>query len=213
MIIKKMPVLQGFPDPANLRLLSRPFSGSGDFQPVFYDIETTGLSRTSTFLYLIGAAAIEDGSWQLCQWMAEKPEEEPAVLKAFSEFLSPYNSIVSYNGDHFDKPYLEARGALYGLSSLFDGKVSLDLYLQLKPLKKLLKLPQMKQPDLEDFLGVSKRVCCDGRECIRLYKDFLKNHDSMTAETVLGHNMEDVLGLGRIFSMLGYLELCNGNYK
>ena len=36
----------------------------------------------------------------------------------------------------------------------FEHKMSLDLYLTLKPLKTLLKLPALKQPCLEEFLGI-----------------------------------------------------------
>ena len=57
----------------------------------------------------------------------------------------------------------------------FEHKMSLDLYLTLKPLKTLLKLPALKQPCLEEFLGTKDRIYNNGKECIQLYKDFLKN--------------------------------------
>ena len=40
---------------------------------------TTGLSRNSTFLYLIGAVAYEENNWQMYQWMIENEEEEPEL--------------------------------------------------------------------------------------------------------------------------------------
>ena len=50
--------------------------------------------------------------------------------------------------------------------------------------------------------------------CIRdSYKDFLKKRDAFTADEILGHNLEDVLGLGRIFDMLGYLCIYDGDYE
>lgn len=213
MIVKKIPYLQGFPDFETVKNLSFSRVESEDFRPVFYDIETTGLSRNSTFLYLIGAIACLDGSWQLFQWMAEDPKEEAAVLKAFSEFMKEFTCLISYNGEHFDSPYLEARCSLHEIPFPFEKKSSLDLYLHLKPLKKLLKLPAMKQPCLEEFLGIGNRIYCDGKDCIRLYKDFLKKRDPEDARTVIGHNLEDVLGLGKIFMMLGYLKLYEGDYE
>ena len=54
--------------------------------PCFYDIETTGLSRYSTFLYLIGAVMQENNKWFLHQWMAEKEDEEPEILCEFLIF-------------------------------------------------------------------------------------------------------------------------------
>ena len=43
------------------------------------------------------------------------------------------------------------------------------------------------------------------RNALNFNKDFLKKRDAFTADEILGHNLEDVLGLGRIFDMLGYL--------
>ena len=89
------------------------------FVPLFYDIETTGLSRNSTFLYLIGAVAYEENNWQMYQWMIENEEEEPELLKTFSEFLQDFSCTIQYNGDSFDQPYLDARYQIHGLSSPF----------------------------------------------------------------------------------------------
>ena len=51
MIVKKMPILQGFPGFETVKKLTRNHVFSEHFAPLFYDIETTGLSRNSTFLY------------------------------------------------------------------------------------------------------------------------------------------------------------------
>lgn len=40
-----------------------------------------------------------------------------------------------------------------------------------------------------------------------------KKRDAFTADEILGHNLEDVLGLGRIFDMLGYLCIYDGDYE
>ena len=86
MIVKKMPILQGFPDFETVKKLTKSHVFSEHFVPVFYDIETTGLSRNSTFLYLVGAVAYEEKNWQMYQWMIEDETEEPALLNKFSEF-------------------------------------------------------------------------------------------------------------------------------
>lgn len=115
MIVKKIPYLQGFPDFGTVKNLSFSRVKYDDFRPVFYDIETTGLSRNSTFLYLIGAIAYIDDSWQLFQWMAETPKEEPLVLNAFSAFVKDFTCLISYNGEHFDSPYLETRCSIHNI--------------------------------------------------------------------------------------------------
>jgi len=176
MIVKKMPILQGFPDFETVNFFTGKLFQKYNFTPVFYDIETTGLSRNSTYLYLIGAVGIEDETWYFYQWMAENASEEETILRIFSQFLQQYNLMISYNGERFDQPYLEARYEKYGIPSPFTGKQSLDLYLTLKPLKSLLKLPAMKQPCMEEFLGIKDRIYDNGKECIKLYKDFLKKN-------------------------------------
>ena len=213
MIVKKMPILQGFPDFETVKFFTGKFFQKYNFSPVFYDIETTGLSRKSTFLYLIGAVGIEDETWYFYQWMAENVTEEETILRIFSQFLEQYDLLISYNGERFDQPYLEARYEKYGLHSPFEGKFSLDLYLTLKPLKTLLKLTAMKQPCLEEFLGIKDRIYDNGKECIQLYKDFLKKRNAVMADEILGHNLEDVLGLGRIFEMLNYLCIYDSEYE
>lgn len=208
-----MPILQGFPDFETVKFFTGKLFKKYNFSPVFYDIETTGLSRNSTFLYLIGAAAMEGETWYLYQWMAESSKEEVTILRIFSQFLSGYDYTISYNGNSFDQSYLEAKYEQYQMPSPFREKESLDLYQTLRPLKKLLKLSSMKQPCMEEFLGIRDRIYADGKECIRLYKDFLKKRDANIADIVIGHNLEDVLGLGKIYLMLGYLCLFDGEYE
>lgn len=157
-----MPILQGFPDFKTVKKLTKNHGFSERFVPLFYDIETTGLSRNSTFLYLIGAVAYEENNWQMYQWMIENEEEEPELLKTFSEFLQNFSCTIQYNGDSFDQPYLDARYQIHGLPSPFAKLPSLDLYRELKPLKGLLKLSRMNQPSMESFLGITERNYCDG---------------------------------------------------
>ena len=87
LIVKKMPILQGFPDFETVKNLSGNAAEDVNFSPLFYDIETTGLGRNSSFLYLIGAVCYESGSWQLYQWLAPDFREEKALLEVFSEFI------------------------------------------------------------------------------------------------------------------------------
>ena len=45
MIVKKMPILQGFPDFETVKFFTGKFFQKYNFSPVFYDIETTGYHR------------------------------------------------------------------------------------------------------------------------------------------------------------------------
>ena len=74
---------------------------------LFLDIETTGFTAKSSNLYLIGCACYEDGRFHVHQWMAEKYDEEAAVLEAFFTFAASYRHLIHYNGNAFDIPYLQ----------------------------------------------------------------------------------------------------------
>lgn len=213
MIVKKMPILKGFSGLESVKFLSKKIVSENNFRPVFYDIETTGLSQYSSFLYLIGAVVREGSQWMLHQWMIEKESEEKELLCIFSDFIKNYTLSIQYNGDHFDQPYLEARCSVYGLPSPFSSIPSLDLYQTLKPCKALLKLPGMKQPQLEAFLGLPRRLFCDGREGIRCFRSYLKTPCEETAQELLGHNAEDLTGLLDITQLLSCLCLWDGRYR
>lgn len=213
MIVKKMPILQGFPDFETVKNLSRRAGEFSEFFPVFYDIETTGLSGNTSYVYLIGAVIPEESHWSLCQWFARSRQEEPEILTAFGEFLKPSGCTVQYNGDTFDRPFLTARYKAHGLAEPFGTSPSIDLYRQLKCCRELFSLPGMKQPDLEALLGMPPRKYCDGREGIRRYKDYVKNPLPQTLEEVLGHNREDLAGLVNIFRLLSCLALFQGDFR
>ena len=84
LIVKKMPILQGFPDFETVKNLSGNAAEDVNFSPLFYDIETTGLGRIHLFIF-IGAVCYESGSWQLYQWLAPDFREEKALLEFFSD--------------------------------------------------------------------------------------------------------------------------------
>lgn len=213
LIVKKMPILQGFPDFETVKNLSGHCTDNVNFSPVFYDIETTGLGRNSSFLYLIGAVCYEEGCWQLYQWLAPDFREEKALLEVFSEFIKNFTCTIHYNGDSFDQPYLQARCKFHELPDPFKGVPSFDLYKLLRPLKGFLNLPGLKQEQMEAFLGEQKRVYCNGGQCIKIYKKYMAHREQTDLDTIMGHNMEDLLGLGNVFKMLSYLALKNGLFN
>ena len=50
MIVKKIPILQGFPALETVKYLSNTKNELSEYNPIFYDIETTGLSRYTAFV-------------------------------------------------------------------------------------------------------------------------------------------------------------------
>ena len=106
MIVKKIPILQGFPTLETVKYLSNTKNELSEYNPIFYDIETTGLSRYTAFVYLIGAVRFEENQWMLYQWMGEDENEEALVLQEFASFLTNADCTIQYNGNRFDQPFL-----------------------------------------------------------------------------------------------------------
>ena len=138
--------------------------------------------------------------------------EENKIIQSFFDFIQGCTGLIQYNGSRFDQPFLEARAGQYNVESPLSGLRSLDLYKELKVCRPLLGLSGMKQSDLEIFLRQAPRRFCDGGKCIQIYRAYLHSKGSDLAEIVLGHNREDLIGLGNITSMLGYRAFYKGIY-
>ena len=61
---------------------------------LLFDIETTGLSADTSYLYLIGAVCLEEGEPTLIQWFCDEYSDEKEVLSSFRDFIKPYTRLV-----------------------------------------------------------------------------------------------------------------------
>ena len=83
------------------------FLGYDSRSCLFFDIETTGLSPASAAVFLIGTVRRTDGTdggWELTQWLAQDPADEPAVLQAFFDAAGSCSTLIHFNGSSFDLP-------------------------------------------------------------------------------------------------------------
>jgi len=209
--------------------------GASPEEVLYFDIETTGLSADSSFLYLICIGFLSEGKPVLCQWFSESFTDEVNLLHAFFAFLKDYKVLVHYNGTTFDVPYLEKKCHQYKLDYQFN-LTSIDLYRMVKPHKTLLSLSGCRQKDIERFLGIKRKDQYDGGQLIEIYKQYLgraqfdrmkhgaplsvsRNSGLATMPSspseallylLLLHNAEDIEGLIRISCLLPLLQVLNG---
>ncbi|MDO4475904.1 MAG: ribonuclease H-like domain-containing protein [Lachnospiraceae bacterium] len=175
---------------------------------LFFDIETTGFRASSSHLYMIGVACLGKDGWRILQWMAEKPSEEALLLRTFAAFIRPYSTMIQFNGNRFDIPYLEEKYAQYGLPSPFTGFTQCeDLYVLIRPLKKLLGLPRLNQKTVESFLCLQRQDPYNGGELIQVYRQFVKTGDPAEADKLWLHNREDVEGMLALTALYAYVAL------
>lgn len=200
---------------------------------IFFDIETTGFSAATSYVYLIGCAYYQDGSYQLIQWLSDKIEEESELLTRFFTFVQKYKLLVHYNGTAFDLPFLLTRCQKLKLPYNFDAIDSLDIYKQIIPYKKNLPLNNLKLKTVEHFLDISRKDQLDGATLIKIYTKYValhalhrlcttesihvskesglptigEDHPEELLSLLLLHNAEDVMNLLPVCSMLVYSEL------
>ncbi len=177
-------------------------------QILFLDIETTGLSPSSSQLYMIGLAYYENGSWCIEQWMAQSKAEERALLEKLSVFLPCYCLLLHFNGNRFDLPYLTEKSKTLQVPLSFDSMQGIDIYKRLTPFKNLLALPDCRQKTLEQYLGINRIDKYTGGELIHIYEAYLSAPNDSALKLLLQHNRDDMKGMLDILPVLAYSELC-----
>lgn len=176
---------------------------------LFIDIETTGFSATSSYLYMIGCLYYENHSFHVIQWFADTYEEEEQILNSFFRFSQPYRYLIHYNGAQFDLPYIMKKVEKKHLPYTFDAFESIDVYKRIAPYKQLLSLENLKQKSIETFLSLKREDLYNGGQLISIYHDYVKSPTEYNRELLLLHNFEDVKGMLQILPILSYYDLFN----
>ena len=177
---------------------------------LFLDIETTGLSKHYNHIYLIGLGKYIPSSNQVHVWQyfAQTEDEEILILQEFQKELDQYKSIITFNGNRFDIPFIIERMKHYGLSTVSLEKINKrDLYFDFKKAKQKFQLPSLKQKSIESFLGITRIDEMDGGSLIPVYKSYTKEFHSDSEKLLLLHNEDDVKGMFPLFQMYRYLNL------
>ena len=180
---------------------------------LFFDIETTGLSWKRSHLYLLGAIFFEENHWVKKLWFCQKPSEESEVLKEFSFLLNSRKYLFHFNGATFDIPYLMHKYTFYQLEQSWEHLISKDLYQAALPFKKIWKMEQMKQKDLEKKFGINREDPYTGGDLIQFYQTYLTTGNEDLLNSLILHNSEDMDGLVDLLPILYLQEIFQGNLK
>lgn len=175
------------------------------------DIETTGLNPDRSHLILGGLVLPDIQGKRAIQLFSESKEEEHMLIRSYLSEISDLDMLVSYNGDHFDLPFLNRRIRHCRLQDtelpLFQ---SLDLYRVLDRYSNFRKLlPNLKQKTVETFLGLwsDRADTISGAESVELYHEYLRTGDPSVRDTILLHNKDDILQLSRLMRVFEKLDL------
>lgn len=183
-----------------------------DEDAVFLDIETLGLSPKYYPIYLIGTITWRDGQLLLRQYFCEDPREEGELLFTCFSDIKDIKTIITFNGNGFDIPYLRHRGAMARLKSPIDDMESLDLYKVAKRHQKRLGLSRCNQTTIEAFLGLNRTDQYDGGKLIPVYHHYAMEPNENDEQLLLLHNYEDIKGMIKLLSLLSYDKLFENAY-
>ena len=180
---------------------------------IFFDIETTGFSPTSSSIYLIGCLYQDGKNIVVEQFFAENKKEEKEILVSFMELLCRFKTIITFNGIGFDIPYMKAKCDTLHVEEHFQDYEYIDIFKQVGNVKFLLKQANYKQKTIEHFLGIHRDDKYSGGELINVYDNYVQSHSLADERLLLLHNYEDVLGMLDLLPVLTYQKILNGAYS
>lgn len=184
-------------------------------KPGIFDIETLGLSPEFAPIILAGFMTVEeDGSCRINQYFAETPGDEKYILEHLRADFERVDYLLTYNGKHFDLPYVRKRAYMQSVPAPDCNIHNLDLYLMINGYSEIRNfLRHLRQKDIEVYMGFSDGRDDDisGAESVSLYKSYLTclNAEQKEAieQRILLHNHDDILQLYRIFPVLSQLDI------
>lgn len=180
---------------------------------LFFDIETTGFSGEYNQLYLIGCTYFRDGSWRLIQWFSDRKDSEKELLDSFFTFLRRFTTLVHFNGDGFDIPFLLKRCRAHGLPYDFSSVESIDIYKKIRPYRTLMGLDSLKQKAIERFLGICRQDPFSGGQLIEVYEQYLSTRSDRFYDMLMLHNREDLEGMPLILPILYYPDFFSRDFS
>lgn len=181
-----------------------------DMRICVLDIETTGLNPSRNKFILGGL--YDCSTHTMHQFFAENRSEEQEALAGFLSELDSFDMVITYNGRHFDIPFIEKR-----LKTLYNDheqditgaprsdnrllQYNLDLYLAVNghsPLKHF--IPNLKQKTVENYMGLwhHRKDEISGAESVDLYNAYEKSGEIALRDKILLHNSDDVIQLTRL---------------
>lgn len=194
-------------DKANIKI-EYPISEIADTDKIlFFDIETTGFSRKYCNIYLIGCMYFSGKELLYTQWLAENFNDEANILMAFHKLVQNFNTIIHFNGNNFDIPFIKERGAKYKLNFCFENFKSIDIYKPLFRLNHILKMENLKQKSFEKKLSIHRQDPFSGGDLIEVFKQYVETKDERLIFPLLLHNREDVFNMGKLVSLLAIRDL------
>lgn len=154
------------------------------------DIETTGLSRSAHAVVMVALLKQSEGFaefYQWANWNADSASEADLLSELFAAVAD--DTVITYNGNAFDLPFLTARAQRHGLP--FRTPKGFDVFRWLRTRRHCFDFPNLKLKTIEKAAGIARKDALSGSDFVKRFKSLNGDEDRM--RLLLGHNREDVL--------------------
>ena len=174
------------------------FSENLNRDEIILDIETTGLDPVRDNLVLLGFIVFEGDKSYIIQYFAEDNFEEERLLKIYLKMTAD-KTIITYNGDKFDIPFLNIRLDKYDLEPIFpDTK---DIYKTISSHRKYFTFESMRLIDIEKHIGIFRNDPSRYKVISKLTED-IKKRDK--PRPIMIHNENDLIATEKLANINDY---------
>lgn len=165
---------------------------------IILDIETTGLDPLRDNLVLLGFIVFEGEKSYIIQYFAEDNFEEERLLKIYLKMTAD-KTIITYNGDKFDIPFLNIRLDKYGLEPIFPA--TKDIYKTISSHRKYFTFESMRLMDMEKHIGIFRNDPSRYKVISKLTED-IKKRDK--PRPIMIHNENDLIATEKLANINDY---------
>jgi len=162
---------------------------------IWLDTETTGLAGgTGTYAFLIGLAYLHGDTLITEQFLLRRLSAEGRLLASLKERLRETERLVTFNGQRFDWPILEARFIL-ARQRPAEVETHTDLIHPARWLwHRVLGTHRLSILE-EEILGAPRLDDVPGWQIPWIYVQYLRNADRPALDPVIAHNRSDLLAM------------------
>lgn len=165
---------------------------------IILDIETTGLDPLRDNLVLLGFIVFEGEKSYIIQYFAEDNFEEERLLKIYLKMTAD-KTIITYNGDKFDIPFLNIRLDKNGLEPIFP--VTKDIYKTISSHRKYFTFESMRLMDIEKHIGIFRNDPSRYKVISKLTEDIKKRDNP---RPIMIHNENDLIATEKLANINDY---------
>lgn len=180
-----------------------------DFNVMFIDIETDGLSHKNKIV-ILGLVIYEKHKNEpiIIQLFNDDYHSEKEMLVELIHLINEYSIdyYVSFNGNSFDFPFINARLTHYKINFILLKSANIDLYRLVKQNQNFLNLVDSKLKTVEKFVGIDRTDTISGKDSIVLYEAYLESKSEILKKSILLHNYDDIVNMIPLLKLLDSID-------